>query len=585
MAEEGHIGSRKTGTRDSRSADGSAGPLERTLLSQQRAIALNHRIANVFLTAPTPRIYADVLDVVLEFLDSEFGYFGYINDDGDLVCPSMTRHVWSQCQVPDKSIVFPREDWGGLWGRSLVEKRTVISNQGLRLPEGHVPLRNAMAVPILYRDELIGQFAVADKPDGYQDEDRELLQSAAAQTGPVLWALREQARQRQLHERLEKQYRQAQKMEAIGQLTGGVAHDFNNLLQVINGGTEMALLDLDSGHPARRTLGQVAEAGRRAARLVQQLLLFSRRQIMRPADLDLNGVVSDVLEMLDRVIGEHIGLDWDPGARTDTIHADRSMVEQVLMNLCVNARDAMAEGGTLTVQTREVLLGEAFCEIRPGARPGSYVLLSVSDTGSGMDPETLDQAFEPFFSTKERGKGTGLGLATVYGIVRQHGGLLDVHSEPGEGTTFQIYWPAVASSAEGEEMDAQAPPAGGDETILLVEDDGMVRRLGRNILVRAGYTVLTAREGAEALALVEDRDGNVDLAVLDVVLPDMGGRKVHEKIQARWPGVKALFASGYSENAIHTNFVLDRGLNLLQKPFTRHALLLSVREILDREAE
>ena len=558
--------------------------IEQTLIRQQRAITLNNSIANVFLTAPSDRLYADVLDVILEALDSEFGYFGYINEDGDLVCPSMTRHVWSQCEVPDKSIVFPRKIWSGLWGRSLKEKKTHMSNEGLSLPEGHVALNNALVVPILYHDELIGQFAVAQTSGGYDDEDRDLLEGAADQTAPVLKALREQALQREIHERLEEQYRQAQKMEAVGQLTGGIAHDFNNLLQVINGGTEMALLDLDADHPVRETLKDVVEAGQQASRLVEQLLLFSRRQIMRPISLDLNEVVSGVLEMLRRVIGEQVRLEWNPHSGGGAIRADRGMVEQALVNLSVNARDAMVGGGTLKVETEDVTIDEAYCEARPGAVPGRYVLLRVSDTGSGMDTETLDQAFEPFFSTKETGKGTGLGLATVYGIVRQHEGMIDVHSEPGRGTTFEVYWPVTSPAADGSKEEIETSMEGGDETILLAEDEGMVRRMARTILERAGYTVLTARTGLEAVKLFEEEDGEVDLAILDVVMPELGGREAHDRIRARRPNVKVLFASGYSENAIHSNFILDRGFNLIQKPFTRRDLLRAVRKILDREA-
>jgi signal transduction histidine kinase/ActR/RegA family two-component response regulator len=558
------------------------------LARQKRTISLNTRIANVFLTASPGEIYVDVLEILLDALDCDFGYFGYISEKGDLVCPSMTREVWHQCDVPDKTIAFPPERWGGLWGESLRTKRSLMANGGLKLPEGHVALENALAVPILHRNRLIGQFALANKKGGFQEEDRKILEGAAAQTAPVLHAIREQARETQVRERLEEQYRQAQKMEAVGQLTGGVAHDFNNLLQVINGGTEMAMMDLEAEHPAREALQEVSEAGQRAARLVEKLLLFSRRQTMHPMVLDLNEAVADLLKMLRRVIGETVRLEWHPGDDVGAVHADHSMVEQALMNLCVNARDAMPEGGTLTIETENVMVDEEYCASHSSAVPGRYSLLTVSDTGEGMDRETLGRAFEPFFSTKEIGKGTGLGLATVYGIVKQHGGMINVYSEPGQGTVFKLYWPVVDSAADlgeaPEEDDHDPSWAGGRETILLAEDNALVRRLARAILQRAGYTVVTAGSGTEAVSIAEEEGERLDLAILDVVMPDMGGREAYERIRGRRPNLKALFASGYSPNVVRGEFAVDRSLDLIQKPFGRHDLLRAVRRTLDRPA-
>jgi PAS domain S-box-containing protein len=398
---------------------------------------------------------------------------------------------------------------------------------------------------------------------------------------PVQWigACRDITRERDLEE----QYRQAQKMEAIGQLTGGVAHDFNNLLQVINGGTEMAMQDLEAGHPARESLADVAKAGERAARLVSQLLLFSRRQIMQPEFLDLNETVTNLIKMLGRVIGEHIQLQWHPGTHAGTIHADRGMVEQALMNLCVNARDAMPGGGRLTIETGAVVIDDHYCTTHSWAKPGRYGVLCVSDTGCGIDQETLEHIFEPFFTTKATGKGTGLGLATVYGIVRQHDGMIDAYSEPGSGAAFKLYWPLHGDARATVSRSAvEVEFRGGMETILLVEDDERVRHLARTMLERAGYRVLTAGDGAEAVALFKERGEDVEMAILDVVMPKMGGREAYEQMQALRPGLRALFASGYNEDSIHTGFVLDEGLSFVQKPFTRQALLYAVRETLDK---
>ncbi len=381
---------------------------------------------------------------------------------------------------------------------------------------------------------------------------------------------------------LEEQYRQAQKMEAIGQLTGGVAHDFNNLLQVINGATEMTLTDLEDGHPAREWLQEAAKAGNRAARLVSQLLLFSRRQVIQPEVLNLNEAVEGALKMLRRVIGEHVRIAWVPGAQTGTVHADRGMIEQALMNLCVNARDAMPEGGTLTIETSKTMFDEDQCTAQAWAKPGQYALLSVTDSGRGMDKMTLEHVFEPFYTTKGLGKGTGLGLATVYGIMKQHDGMIHADSEPGKGSVFKLYWLASEAQIKAPTLEAEVAASEGTETILLAEDEDMVLDLAVRVLERAGYTVLTANNGAEAVALFEERLDEVDLVLLDVMMPEMGGREAYEKMCRRRPGLKALFASGYSEDAIHTNFVLDERLTLIQKPVAPKDLLRAVREALDR---
>ena len=385
------------------------------------------------------------------------------------------------------------------------------------------------------------------------------------------------------HAKLEQQLRQVQKLEAIGQLTGGVAHDFNNLLQVINGYTEIAMMGIEEGHEVRDALEEVGKAGAQAARLVSQLLLFSRRQIMRPEHLDANETIANLLKMLGRVIGEHIQLEWRPGARIGMLHADRGMIEQTLMNLCVNARDAMPEGGVLMIATRNISsVDELPCADQPWVIPGRYVLLSVSDTGCGMNAEIVDHIFEPFFTTKESGSGTGLGLATVYGIIKQHAGMIHVASEPGRGTTFSLYWPVSEPEAEATVVAATEDISpGGTETILLVEDDEAVLDLARKILERSGYTVVTARNGAEAVAQISANGDDVDLAILDVVMPQMGGREAHEHMRKLRPGLKVLFASGYSPGGVHTNFVLDAGLNLIQKPFAQGALLHAVRKALD----
>lgn len=381
--------------------------------------------------------------------------------------------------------------------------------------------------------------------------------------------------------RLEAQLLQAQKMEAVGQLAGGIAHDFNNLLQVISGHLEMVLNDLPPEEPPRAELEEVQKAAERAAALTRQLLAFSRRQVLDPRPLDLNEIVADLMKMITRMIGEHIELNVIPGHALKTVRADRGQLDQVLINLCVNARDAMPGGGRLTIETENVIFDEEYCAMHAWATPGRYVMLQVSDSGCGMAPEMLGQIFEPFFTTKEPGRGTGLGLATVYGIVRQHSGTVQVYSEVGKGSTFKVYLPAVEDAAA---INCQGPEPirGGHEKILVAEDDSQIRSLAKRILESAGYHVSAAADGEEALRVYREEGGAFDLLLLDVVMPHKGGRAVFDSIRKDRPDTRCLFVSGYSDSTIHTDFILEAGLRLLQKPYQRDGLLRAVRAALDR---
>ncbi len=380
---------------------------------------------------------------------------------------------------------------------------------------------------------------------------------------------------------LEDQLRQAQKMEAIGLLAGGIAHDFNNLLMVISGYADLLLERLPPKHVARRHADQICKASHRAASLTRQLLAFSRKQVLQPRVTDLNEVVLELGKMLPRVIREDIELNILPAANLGRVLADPGQIEQVIMNLVVNARDAMPHGGKLTVETDNVLFGAENPPHHAQMSPGAYVLLAVRDTGTGMDAATLRRIFEPFFTTKEQGKGTGLGLAMVYGIVKQSGGFIWAYSEPGHGTTFKVYLPRVASESTVEEV---APPAltGGTETILLVEDEEAVRSLAREFLAAAGYTVLEAPGPAEALDLSVRHDGPIHLLLTDVVMPGMRGPELAERILALHPHTRVLFFSGYTDEAVVHHGILNRGAAFVEKPLVRSALVQRVRETLDR---
>jgi len=372
-----------------------------------------------------------------------------------------------------------------------------------------------------------------------------------------------------------------QKMEAIGQLAGGVAHDFNNLLTVINGFGELLAVRLEPTDPRRALVEEILKAGERAAALTQQLLAFSRRQVMVVQVVDLNEVVADTERMLRRLIGEDVELITLPDPELGRVRADPRQLQQVILNLAVNARDAMPHGGKLTIETANVELDETYARQHAAITPGAYVMLAVSDTGHGMDAETRSRIFEPFFTTKEQGKGTGLGLAMVYGIVKQSNGDIWVYSEPGQGTTFKLYFPRV------DDAERPAPPGApqeiphGTETILLVEDEPQVRALARRVLEACGYTVLEAARGDEALQCCQQHAEPIHLLLTDVVMPGMGGPAVARLMARVHPEIKVLYMSGYTDAAVARHGMLEAGAALLQKPFTPTTLAQQVRRVLD----
>jgi PAS domain S-box-containing protein len=411
-----------------------------------------------------------------------------------------------------------------------------------------------------------------------------ILDASGGFTGGVHFMTDITSRKRAEEERakLQSQLLQAQKMESVGRLAGGVAHDFNNMLQAILGHTELALAKVDPSQPLFPDLQEIRKAAERSATLVRQLLAFARKQTISPKVLDLNETVKGMLKMLRRLIGEDLDLAWMPGQGLRPVKVDPSQIDQILANLAVNARDAVTGVGKLTIETNNVILDEACAAEHPGVVPGEYVLLAVSDNGVGMDKDVLKHLFEPFFTTKGVDKGTGLGLATVYGIVKQNNGFVSVYSEPGRGTTVKIFLPSYTGKIEernSKEGIAQLP--GGRETILLVEDDPGLLDMIRTLIERQGYTVLAANTPTEALSLAEKHLNEIHLVLTDVVMPEMNGRVLLEKLQSIRPGLKCLYMSGYTANVVAHQGVLDSGVQLIQKPFSAKALAEKVREILD----
>jgi two-component system cell cycle sensor histidine kinase/response regulator CckA len=411
-----------------------------------------------------------------------------------------------------------------------------------------------------------------------------LLKTNLVRLGPAVRAALALAESKARSRSLEAQLFLSQKMEAVGRLAGGVAHDFNNILTAIGGYADLLMADLPPDDRRRHDVEEIHQATQRAAALTQQLLAFSRRQVLQPKVLNLNALVPNIEKMLRRLIGEDILFATVLHPSLGNVRADPGQLEQVIVNLALNARDAMPDGGRLTIETRNVELDEAYAADHPAVKPGRYVMLAVTDTGVGMDEETKARIFEPFFTTKVRGKGTGLGLATVYGIVQQTGGHIWPYSEPGRGTTMRVYLPRVDAPADPIEHHRDAAPETlrGNETILVVEDEAPVRAVTRQLLERNGYTVLEAPDGPAALALVDGEAGgrHIDLLLTDVIMPGMSGRELAAELNARRPNVRVLFMSGYTDDAVVRHGMLEPGLAYLEKPFRPTALLRKVRGVL-----
>jgi PAS domain S-box-containing protein len=384
-------------------------------------------------------------------------------------------------------------------------------------------------------------------------------------------------------EKLKAQLLQAQKMESVGRLAGGVAHDFNNMLGVILGHAELALLKAKEDNDLISDLEEIQKAAKRSADITKQLLAFARKQPISPRQLDLNDTIESMLDMLRRLIGEDIDLVWKPSPHLWYVKMDPSQIDQILANLCINAKDAIDGVGKLTIETGRKTFDDAYCKEHAGFIPGDFVLLAVSDNGCGMDKNTLDNLFEPFFTTKEMGKGTGLGLATIYGIVKQNNGFINIYSEPGQGSTFKIYLPRlVAEENTDKAVPEKKPAAGGTETILLVEDEPTILRMTRMMLERKGYRVLSAATPTEAVEKAKNHSGPIDMLMTDVVMPEMNGRDLSGKITDLYPGIRLLFMSGYTANVIAHHGVLDDGLAFIQKPFSMAEMAAKIREVLDK---
>jgi PAS domain S-box-containing protein len=480
--------------------------------------------------------------------------FTYVNDAACRLL-GYSRGELLGMTVHDVNPAHPRERWAGYWSE-LRQRKSFTFEANLRTKDARLVTVEVTANHLEFEGMEFNCSFVRD--------------------------ITERKRAEQEKQALAEQLRQAQKMEAIGQLTGGIAHDFNNLISVINGYGDFLMRELAQDDPKRGDVEQILEAGEHAASLTSQLLAFSRKQILQPRILDLNGLIAEASAVYRRLIGEDIQLLAVPEPSLGRIEADPGQMHQILMNLVLNARDAMPQGGKLTIETGNADLDETYIQSHPAAVPGRYVTLAVSDTGIGMDEKTKAHLFEPFFTTKEAGKGTGLGLATVSGIVQQNHGFIWVYSEPGRGTTFKIYLPrAKEEPGKVARSDKGQHELRGTETILVVEDAALLRAMMVRALGQRGYIVLDAANGKDALHLAQNVAGKIHLLLTDIVMPGMSGKAVASELESARPGIKVLYVSGYTNSAIVQHGVLESNFAFLPKPFTNEELARKVREVLD----
>lgn len=548
----------------------------------------------------TRALFEELLQILLDLTDSEYGFIGEIlhpsNKPSYLHTYAITQNSWNeQTQSYYNDYLENGLEFfslKSLFNQVITTQKPIIENNFEdthhldKAPPGHPPLDSFLGLPFFNADKIVGMIGLANKIGGYNQSIIDFLAPLLVTCGTVIGAQRAEKQRQETQEALqesEEKLLQSQKMEALGQLAGGIAHDFNNLLTVINGYSKILIEDLSKDDPNRDFVEEIKTAGSRASDLTNQLLALSRRQVMQPQTLDLNKVTAEFHKILQRLLSENIDLKVVFESDTAWTEADPGQLEQVLLNLSVNAKDAMPEGGILSINISKANLIENQTQLLDNIQPGPYVLFSITDTGSGIDAETRKKIFDPFFTTKEKGKGTGLGLSTVYGIVKQSGGHIEVESEKGEGATFKIYFPEVSPPTE-----SQLPPTHqtltekGNETILVVEDEDLVRKWISRILTKQGYTVMTASNGEEAFSLWQDTPPNtIDLLLTDVIMPKMSGKKLADLIHEKDPNFKVLYMSGYTDGELDHHGVLHQGIQLVQKPFETHILIEKVRDILD----
>ena len=533
---------------------------------------------------PLGDLLTKTLDEVGALVNSPIGFYHFVERDQR----TLSLQAWSTRTTQEFHIADGRGsrytlDSADVWADAVRQRQPVIRNDYTGMPDrrglptGNAPLVRELVVPILRRDQVVAILGVGNKPANYTSEDVALVSYLA----DVAWEIVQRKRIEEEQASLRQQLAQAQKLEMVGQLAGGIAHDFNNMLAVILIRSEMALQEVSPASALHRHLTEIHSTGQRSAELTRKLLGFARKQMIAPRLLDLNDAIASMLQMLQRLIGENINLQWLPGAALWPVKLDPSQIDQILVNLCVNARDAIDDTGIIKIQTENIAIDDNYAALHPPLHAGNYVMLTVTDNGCGMTPEVLSHAFEPFFTTKEVGKGTGLGLATVYGIMQQNHGHILVYSEQAVGTTFKLFFPSHAEATPT----TTAPPAletlrARGETVLVVEDELPVLEMCAESLRTLGYTVHTAASPLAALDIAATQQGQIDLLITDVIMPEMNGSDVARRVTELHPGVKRLYMSGYPANFVTQRGVLETGVHFILKPFTLQQLAAAVRNAL-----
>lgn len=558
---------------------------EKALAKTVAELRLRQRIAEVMLKSADEDMFEWVLEILLKHWEAGYGYFGYIDDDENLSCRSLTRDDSPVHDKADHGFTIESSDWEGAWGKSLNDRRTIYQNVDASLPGRHKILKNALSVPILNRDELIGQIVLAGKPGDFDREDAKRLESVTAWIAPVLSARLERDRQQRQRIQAENDLLHAQRMESIGVLAGGVAHDFNNLLTPIVGYTDMLIEKKQSNHPDANVLKEISRAALRAKDLINQLLAYSRKQMLQVKPLDINGVIENIARMITRLIRDDISVEYKLRKDVGIIKADAGQIDQILVNLAVNAQDAMPSGGKLIVETTRESYPKPNTPHPFDINPGNYTVLKIKDTGVGIPEDVMPFIFEPFFTTKNVGQGTGMGLATCYGIVKQHGGYIWAHSQPNRGTEFTIIFPSILVGKQDAFLDEHAGLrkmiCSKGETVMVVEDDPVVRKLAVITLKQLEYQVLEADSPEACLACINAHNLRLDLLVTDVIMPGGNGAELFRKLKKRDKNLRCLFMSGYSVDIISDYDQLKMGAHFISKPFTINELSIKVRDVLD----
>lgn len=549
----------------------------------EEVLAARLRLMAFAETSTLAELLRRTLDEAESLTGSQVGFYHFVEPDENTLWLQAwsTNTVEKMCTAEGAGLHYAVEK-AGIWAECIRERRAVVHNDYATarnrkgLPEGHAPVIRELVVPVFRHGKITAVLGVGNKPAPYREDDIETATSLA----DLAWDVAERKRANEEKLKLQDRVVTAERMESIGRLAGGVAHDFNNMLSVILGHAEEALPLVDTESALHAGLLEIRAAAERSAALTQQLLAFARRQTVVPKVLDLNAAIERMLRMLDRLIGEEIELSWRPDPGLWPVKLDPTQVDQILANLCVNARDAIEGPGHIQIETTRVPRGEVPAVVPCDLKDRDHVVLRVADDGCGMDRHTLEHVFEPFFSTK--GSGTGLGLATVYGIVRQNEGFIDVTSEPGKGTAFSIYFPRYL----GREFPVAPKNRVGDvptgrETVLLVEDEVAILKLERALLEKLGYTVLAASRPGEAIQIAREHSDKIDLLITDVVIPEMNGRDLTARIQSLQPGIRSLYISGYPAEVIARRGLADDGIQFVQKPFSVMELATKVREVLE----